>query len=221
MTSGVSKKQILSFLEYNCFLLEISWRCRENNARCRVIYNCEKAENDPSVYTKEEWLSKLGYILMECYSLIAIRNDDTSKLNWLGILFSILLSEKQLGIYAKACIFVCKKHIHCVQICRGKLCKDILPSDNNSCLLVIYQVTIIFFFFAFLCFLFLHSDYIYYLENLKIIQQRSQANSSLQTCERWALLISLPWWYLGHNSTGSAGLWGPCLWLVHPVNRIK
>ena len=53
-------------------------------------------------------------MLMEYYSLIAIRNDDTSQLNRLGILFSILLSEKELGIYDKACIFICKKHIHCV-----------------------------------------------------------------------------------------------------------
>lgn len=114
MTSGVSEKQILSFLEYNCILLEISWRCRGNNAHCHVVYNCEEAENDPSVYTEEEQLGKLGYMLMEYYSLIAIRNDDTPQLNRLGILFSILLSEKELGIYAKACIFVCKKHIHCV-----------------------------------------------------------------------------------------------------------
>lgn len=40
----------------------------------------KKVGNDPNVYTKEEWLNKSGYILMEYCSLIAMRNDDTSKL---------------------------------------------------------------------------------------------------------------------------------------------
>lgn len=80
MSFGISKKQIPSFLGRNCILLQIHEDGGKTLFTAMPFIIVKKVGNDPNVYTKEEWLNKLGYILMEYYSLIAIRNDDTSKL---------------------------------------------------------------------------------------------------------------------------------------------